>query len=293
MRKMNKRKTGFTLIEIIIVVSIIVVLSTAAFVGASQVIDRANKNAEDLEAHNGKNFEPNAWNTVKNLSVDVDEFSATSASSITSSTDETTPSPTPTPDPNETIAYKDINEIMDAIGSPNEKDQEWLDKRQELLDYGYLPDEITIYIKDGHITGLSYGTNRKGFAPTHTPKPKPTMPEKNIQPGVLGSSTKQEEKVSNAQYGASTTLIFDNSIKNADTVTVVYFYDGTEISDVIFNSINTKPSVTIDNGLITLEFDLTQMQEWEVNSMVSGISPTFFTESQGSTTLTIVEVQTT
>ena len=74
MRKMNKRKTGFTLIEIVLVISIIVILSTAAFVGAVQVVNRASKDAEDLEAHNGKNFEPNAWNTVKDLSVNIEDI---------------------------------------------------------------------------------------------------------------------------------------------------------------------------------------------------------------------------
>jgi prepilin-type N-terminal cleavage/methylation domain-containing protein len=310
MRKMNKRKTGFTLIEIIIVVSIIVVLSTAAFVGASQVIDRANKNADDLEAHNGKNFESNAWNTVKNLSVDVDEFSATSASSIetdeTDETDESDESEETTSAEKVTKALKDIDEIMSLVGSDlTEEEEAFLKRRQDLLDYGYLESEITVYVTiengEATITGLSYGSTRKGFANGGSggggggavETTNRTKPEANIQSGVLGGSTKTEQEI-NAQYGTQVSLNINyNAINNANTVTVVYYYEGEDITSVDnFGSIQHPPEISIDNGLITITFDLSEMADWELKNM-GDLRPAFHSSGSDSTTITIVEVKTT
>ena len=115
MKRSIKSKNGFTLIEIVIVVSIIVILSAATFVGVNEVLDRANRNAQDLEEHHGAHFEEEAWATVKNLSVDVEAFKETSETSIdpTEDTEET--------DPTET----------DPTLSPNDKDQEFLDRKDQ------------------------------------------------------------------------------------------------------------------------------------------------------------------
>ena len=245
MRKMNKRKTGFTLIEIIIVVSIIVILSTAAFAGAAQVIDRANKNADDLEAHNGKNFESNAWNTVKNLSVDVDEFSATSMSSIeTDETDETDETTETSAGEKVTKALKDIDEIMSLVGSDlTEEEEAFLKRRQDLLDYGYLESEITVYVTiengEATITGLSYGSTRKGFAnggsggSGGSGDAKPTLPDwasvKNdtlvtTEKGVSAYDSQGNTLVVTIQNDPNNTAEI-TIVKNGDTYTLT-FTDG-------------------------------------------------------------------
>ena len=150
MKRYIKSKNGFTLIEIVIVVSIIIILSTATFVGIDQVLDRANRNAQDLEENHGAHFEEEAWATVKNLSVDVDSFKETSETSI---------------DPTDTSETSEEETTPTSTLSPNEKDQEFLDRKQELLDMGYLESEITIiYGDDGHIKSMSWRSTRRGFA---------------------------------------------------------------------------------------------------------------------------------
>ena len=150
MKRFIKSKNGFTLIEIVIVVSIIVILSSATFVGINQVLDRANRNAQDLEEHHGAHFEEEAWATVKNLSVDVDSFKETSETSLT--------------DPTE--SEETSSEVTSGSSvTPNEKDEEFLNRKQDLLDMGYKESEITIkYGPDGHIQSLSWKSSRRGFA---------------------------------------------------------------------------------------------------------------------------------
>lgn len=150
MKRSIKSKNGFTLIEIVIVVSIIVILSAATFVGVNEVLDRANRNAQDLEENHGAHFEEEAWATVKNLSVDVEAFKETSETSIdTTETDPTETDPT----------------VTESTLAPNEKDQQFLDRKDELIAMGYLPEEITIiYGEDGHIKSMSWRSTRRGFA---------------------------------------------------------------------------------------------------------------------------------
>lgn len=67
MKKFTKTKGGFTLTEIILVVAIVVILSSAAFAGVAVTLNRADKMKKDLSANNGNNFEASAWVTVKNI----------------------------------------------------------------------------------------------------------------------------------------------------------------------------------------------------------------------------------
>ena len=286
MKRSIKSKSGFTLIEIIIVVSIIVILSAATFVGVNEVLDRANRNAQDLEEHHGAHFEEEAWATVKNLSVDVEAFKETSETAIdpTEETEETDPTTT------------------ESTLAPNDKDQEFLDRRDQLIEMGYLPEEITIiYGDDGHIKSMSWRSTRRGFANGSITggggeeSQERVMPEKNIQQGVLKSSTPTETTIE-AQYGKQVDLNIDsNAIKNANSLTVVYYFEGVDIIDVSnFGSINYTPNISINTntGLITLTFDLTTMVEWQINNM-SQLKPSFQSSGEGETTLTIVEVKTT
>ena len=150
MKRSIKSKNGFTLIEIVIVVSIIVILSAATFVGVDAVLDRANRNAQDLEEHHGAHFEEEAWATVKNLSVDVEAFKETSETSI---------------DPTETDPTETDPTVTESTMPTNDKDADFLTRRDELIEMGYLPEEITIiYGDDGHIKSMSWRSTRRGFA---------------------------------------------------------------------------------------------------------------------------------
>ena len=64
MKKMRNGRRGFTLLEIVIVVAIIVILSTAAFLGVAATVNRASDAQARLEANNGENFEAYARNQV-------------------------------------------------------------------------------------------------------------------------------------------------------------------------------------------------------------------------------------
>lgn len=150
MKRSIKSKNGFTLIEIVIVVSIIVILSAATFVGVDAVLDRANRNAQDLEENHGAHFEEEAWATVKNLSVDVEAFKETSETSI---------------DPTETDPTETDPTVTESTMPTNDKDADFLTRRDELIEMGYLPEEITIiYGEDGHIKSMSWRSTRRGFA---------------------------------------------------------------------------------------------------------------------------------
>ncbi len=75
MKKMyNYRRRGFTLVEIIVVVAIIVVLSGAAFVGVAVTVDRA-KQSGDAAAEHGQNFEDAAWARVKSIAIGAADLS--------------------------------------------------------------------------------------------------------------------------------------------------------------------------------------------------------------------------
>ena len=67
MRKTAKFKGGFTLTEIILVVAIILILSSAAFVGVAVTLNRAQTMKKNLSDTNGNNFESSAWYRVKTL----------------------------------------------------------------------------------------------------------------------------------------------------------------------------------------------------------------------------------
>ena len=73
MKKMRINRRGFSLVEMILVVAIIVILSGAAFVGVAVTIDRA-KTTGDAAAEHGKNFEEDAWIQVNSIAIGAADF---------------------------------------------------------------------------------------------------------------------------------------------------------------------------------------------------------------------------
>lgn len=65
MKKMRNGRRGFTLLEIVIVVAIIVILSAGAFLGVAATVNNASDMQERLEANNGDHFEEYARNQVE------------------------------------------------------------------------------------------------------------------------------------------------------------------------------------------------------------------------------------
>jgi len=65
MKKLRNGRRGFTLLEMVIVIAIIVILSSAAVFGVATTLNRANAGQAELKAHNGNNFEAAARNKVK------------------------------------------------------------------------------------------------------------------------------------------------------------------------------------------------------------------------------------
>ena len=124
MKKMyNYRRRGFTLVEIIVVVAIIVVLSGAAFVGVAVTVERA-KNKGDAVSDHAADFEDDAWNQVREIAVgaadffEIYEYTPETPTPTPEDEDEeeeeeetptTSPTPTPKPDTTATPTPKPTN----------------------------------------------------------------------------------------------------------------------------------------------------------------------------------------
>ena len=74
MKKFIRNKKGFTLVEIVIVIGIVIILSVAGIAGVSESLERANQNADYLSENNGYHFEESAWEQVRDLSVNPEDF---------------------------------------------------------------------------------------------------------------------------------------------------------------------------------------------------------------------------
>lgn len=70
MTKIRKSRRGFTLLEIVIVVAIIVIVAGAAFLGVTVTLTRANNARNALIEHGGDNFEVDARNEIEHLKAD-------------------------------------------------------------------------------------------------------------------------------------------------------------------------------------------------------------------------------
>ena len=102
MKKMRMSKRGFTLTEIIIVVAIMVIVASAAFVGIAVVLDKAKRSRDDLKNTHGRDedgkelFEAEAWEEIDELTKDAANFFDVSLYKPANPTNTPTPSPSPT-----------------------------------------------------------------------------------------------------------------------------------------------------------------------------------------------------
>jgi len=99
MKKMRNSKRGFTLTEIIVVIAIIVIVASAAFVGIAVVIDNAKENEKKgwRDEHGRELFEVEAWKEVDALTKDAARFF--DVTKYKPATPSNTPTPTPSPTP--------------------------------------------------------------------------------------------------------------------------------------------------------------------------------------------------
>ena len=51
MKKLRMNKKGFTLVEIVLVIAIIVIIAGAVFIGIPEILARSNQNAEQVRLH--------------------------------------------------------------------------------------------------------------------------------------------------------------------------------------------------------------------------------------------------
>lgn len=73
MKKIRNSKRGFTLTEIVLVISIIVILSAASFVGVAATINNAENARKNIKDNHVDSFEESAWNQVKAWTVGFKE----------------------------------------------------------------------------------------------------------------------------------------------------------------------------------------------------------------------------
>ena len=52
MKKIQKSKKGFTLVEMVLVIAIIVILAAVLIIGVTQYLNAANKASESISKHN-------------------------------------------------------------------------------------------------------------------------------------------------------------------------------------------------------------------------------------------------
>lgn len=102
MKKMRVSKRGFTLTEIIIVVAIMVIVASAAFVGVAVTLENARKNSDEVNRRHGVGedgkdlFEAEAWEEIDELTKDAARFFDVTSYKPAKATNTPTPSPTPT-----------------------------------------------------------------------------------------------------------------------------------------------------------------------------------------------------
>ena len=104
MKKMRNSKRGFSLTELIIVVAIIVIVASAAFVGVAVVLENAKNSSDEVNRRHGRDesgkelFEAEAWIEIDELTKDAANFFDVSLyKPVHTSTPTVTPTPTDTP----------------------------------------------------------------------------------------------------------------------------------------------------------------------------------------------------
>lgn len=105
MKKMRMSKRGFTLTEIIVVVAIMVIVASAAFVGIAVILEKAENSRKDINDKHGVDedgkelFEKDAWDEVDAWTKDAANFFDVTLYKPANPTNTPTPSPSPTPVP--------------------------------------------------------------------------------------------------------------------------------------------------------------------------------------------------
>ena len=251
---MKNSKKGFTLTEVLIVTAIIVIVSGAAIAGIAVTVANANERGQNFQAQQGENWESAAVLKVKNTKIDLGDEQTYEESAGT---------PTPTG-----VASSD-NKELDGEDDPNPSPD---------------PDP-----KDP-----DPDPNPKDPDPDPEPDSEPVVepvvnPPSGIQTGVITSSTTTDSVEFNGYTEQK--LSFDSSVQNANKVTVEYTYTGAEVTDCKnWGHLGSgAPTITIDNGKVTLEFDVSGMQEWQKSNLMNN-SPQFI--SSGSTNIQLTSVST-
>ena len=125
MKKMRVSKKGFTLTEIVLVIAVIVILSSASVIGIAATMNKAKTAELKLQAENGDNFEVVAWSKVNSIGEGLGGNYE---------------SPEYTPNIEEAKA---------------QLDQAWQEMIDELKEQGYTDDDILItYDSEGYITDV-------------------------------------------------------------------------------------------------------------------------------------------
>ena len=291
-KKMNKK--GFTLMEIILVVAIIVILT--GLVGGLTIsqIKQYQEFNEYAKEHFGENWEKEARLQVDNMMKHPSGGEGGSG-----------------------------DEGGGAVGeTPAERDARLRAEIQALKDRGVTDDEIHItYDGDGYINGYSYShtdTNGNGGGsqevdpennddptptpkptntpvPTNTPTPVPTQAptNTNIQPGTTNSGTNTEATPDNGSGYASSQIKLNDSVKNAKTLTITFTYTGTVDRVENFGALGDHaPTVNISNGTITLTFDVAGMADWQKGNLMN-LDPQFRSNNNAHFTVQLTGVETT
>ncbi len=246
---MKNSKKGFTLTEILIVTAIIVIVSGAAIAGIAVTVANAQERGQNFQNQQGVNWEKDAVLAVKDTKIDLGDEQTYEESADT-------PAPTG--------AASSDKETLDDGDDPD-PDPKDPDPDSEL---------------DSELDS----------EPDSEPVVEPVVnPPSGIQTGVITSSTTTDSVEFNGYTEQK--LSFDSSVKNADKVTVEYTYTGAEVTGCNnWGHLGSgAPTITIGNGKVTLEFDVSGMQEWQKSNLMNN-SPQFI--SSGSTNIQLTSVST-
>ena len=144
MTKINAKKGGFTLTEIIIVVAIVLILSSAAFAGVAVTLNRAQTMKKNLSDNNGNNFESAAWYSVNHLTFGDEGFIPTATYSPEDvEEEETTPLETLSEEEIEALDNTSNDEIQNLLNAGVSRDHIWVsrDENGNITDWNWYAAE--------------------------------------------------------------------------------------------------------------------------------------------------------
>jgi len=183
MKKMRVSKKGFTLTEIVLVIAVIVILSSASVIGIAATMNKAKTAELKLQAENGDNFEVVAWSKVNSIGEGLGGNYE---------------SPEYTPNIEEAKA---------------QLDQAWQEMIDELKEQGYTDDDILItYDSEGYITDVkvkekgssgnsSSGGSSSGSSSSGDNQQGGNQPQEQPGQNQQGGNQPQEQPGQNQQGG--------------------------------------------------------------------------------------------